>query len=139
MAGRWRWALLIQLAVMPAALARHPAASPDARASFVEPTDAAHRNCSGSCLETGALQWFCRPEQTCSLDCGTAPPRCTATTRIGDQTALPTKLPMPAVTAMASAPQKVTRAVARTRGAPPAFAPSAPSTARNTSEAADTV
>ena len=46
---------------------------------------------------------------------------------------------MPAVTAIASAPQTVTRAVARAIGAPPAFAPSAPSTARNTSEAPDTV
>lgn len=54
-------------------------------------------------------------------------------------TAFPTKLPIPAVTAMASTPQKVTRTVARTTGAPPALAPSAPSTARNTSEAADTV
>ncbi|WP_041372403.1 hypothetical protein [Methylobacterium radiotolerans] len=75
MAGRLRWALLIQLAVMPAALAQHPAASPDAPASFVEPTDAAHRHCSGSCLKTGALQWFCRPDQTCSIDCATAPPK----------------------------------------------------------------
>ncbi len=46
---------------------------------------------------------------------------------------------MPAVTAMASTPQNVTRAVARAMGAPPALAPSAPSTARNTSEAPDTV
>lgn len=53
-------------------------------------------------------------------------------------TALPTRWPMPAVTAIAAAPQKATRAVARGMAAPPALAPSAPSTARNTSEAADT-
>ncbi|KST61145.1 hypothetical protein AO398_00195 [Methylobacterium sp. GXS13] len=75
MSGRWRWALLIHFAVAPAALVQQPAVSPDAPASFVEPTDAAHRHCSGSCLKTGALQWFCRPEQTCSLDCATAPPK----------------------------------------------------------------
>ena len=54
-------------------------------------------------------------------------------------TALPTRLPIPAVTAIASAPQKVTRVVARMTGAPPAFAPRAPSPARKTSEAPDTV
>lgn len=74
-AGRWRWAVLIQLAAMPAAGAQQPAASPDAPPTFIEPTDAAHRHCSGACLKSGALQWFCRPDQTCSLDCGTAPPK----------------------------------------------------------------
>jgi len=74
-AGRWRWAVLIQLAAMPAAGAQQPAASPDASPTFIEPTDAAHRHCSGACLKSGALQWFCRPDQTCSLDCGSAPPK----------------------------------------------------------------
>ena len=74
-AGRWRWAVLIQLAAMPAAGAPQPAASPDAPPTFIEPTDAAHLHCSGACLKSGALQWFCRPDQTCSLDCGTAPPK----------------------------------------------------------------
>lgn len=46
---------------------------------------------------------------------------------------------MPAVTAMAGTPQKVTRAVARAMGAPPTLALSAPSTARKTREAPDTV
>ncbi len=54
-------------------------------------------------------------------------------------TALPTRLPMPAVTAMARAPQKATRAVAFGTAAPPARAPRAPRTARKTSEAPDTV
>ena len=46
--------------------------------------------------------------------------------------------PIPAVTAIAIAPQNVTRAVAVTMFAPPAFAPIAPSKARNASEAAET-
>ena len=36
------------------------------------------------------------------------------------QTAVPTSAPIPAVSAMASAPQKVTRSIARQIGAPPA-------------------
>lgn len=56
----------------------------------------------------------------------------------GRQTALPTRFPMPAVTAMAAAPQNATRAVARGMAAPPALAPSAPRTARKTNEAAET-
>lgn len=68
-------ALIIQLALLPAALAQPSPGSPDAAATFVEPSDAPHRHCSGSCLKTGSLQWFCRPDQTCSLDCGTAPPK----------------------------------------------------------------
>ena len=46
---------------------------------------------------------------------------------------------MPAVSAMASAPQNVTRAVARRTFAPPARAPIAPSRARNSSDAAETM
>ncbi|GJD38055.1 hypothetical protein OICFNHDK_0495 [Methylobacterium bullatum] len=45
---------------------------------------------------------------------------------------------MPAVTAMAAAPQKATRAVALGIAAPPTLAPSAPRTAKNTNEAAET-
>jgi len=45
-------------------------------------------------------------------------------------------MPTPAVTAMARAPQKVTRSVARQTLAPPARAPTAPSRARNSSEEA---
>ncbi|GAN48032.1 hypothetical protein ME121_2045 [Methylobacterium sp. ME121] len=72
---RTMFAMLATVAGLSAALGQQPAASPDAPASFVEPTDAAHRHCSGSCLKTGALQWFCRPDQSCSLDCGSAPPK----------------------------------------------------------------
>lgn len=68
-------ALVIHLALLPAALAQPSLRSPDAAATFIEPSDARHRHCSGSCLKTGSLQWFCRPDQTCSLDCGTAPPK----------------------------------------------------------------
>lgn len=54
------------------------------------------------------------------------------------QTAVPTSTPIPAVSAIAKAPQKVTRSVAIMTFAPPAFAPIAPRNARNSSEAADT-
>ncbi|WP_342107014.1 hypothetical protein [Methylobacterium sp. SI9] len=70
--------MLAALAFGPAvsvACAQVPARSPDAAATFIEPTDAEHRHCSGSCQKTGALQWFCRPDQACSLDCATAPPK----------------------------------------------------------------
>jgi len=51
------------------------------------------------------------------------------------QTATPTMAPMVAVKAIASAPHKVTRSVALIMLAPPAFAPRAPSKARNKSDA----
>ena len=54
-------------------------------------------------------------------------------------TTVPNALPIAAVATMASAPQKVTRAVARKTFAPPALAPIAPSTPRNINEAADTI
>jgi hypothetical protein len=47
------------------------------------------------------------------------------------QTTAPTSLPIPAVRAMASAPQNVTRAVACTMFAPPALAPIAPRSEKN--------
>ncbi|MBP1179895.1 hypothetical protein JOE48_001859 [Methylobacterium sp. PvR107] len=50
------------------------AGSPDAKGAFVEPADVPHRHCSGSCLKSGTLQWFCKPHQTCQLDCGSTPP-----------------------------------------------------------------
>src|SRR6185436_10757120 len=51
---------------------------------------------------------------------------------------LPKIAPMPAVRAMANAPQNVTRTVALRIFAPPALAPIAPNRARNAREAADT-
>ena len=51
----------------------------------------------------------------------------------------PNKAPTPAVRAMASAPQKVTRATDLPMDEPPAYAANAPSKARNTSEAPETV
>jgi hypothetical protein len=54
------------------------------------------------------------------------------------QAATPTKAPTPDVSAMASAPQKVTRIAEVNTGAPPARAASEPSSARNNSELADT-
>ncbi|MGH1587621.1 hypothetical protein ACRBEV_03785 [Methylobacterium phyllosphaerae] len=68
-------AMLATVAGLSAAHAQRSVRSPDADPTFIEPTDAAHRHCSGSCMKTGALQWFCRPDQTCSLDCATAPPK----------------------------------------------------------------
>ena len=52
--------------------------------------------------------------------------------------ALPTSAPIPAVTAIASAPQKPTLKPGLTTGAPPAQAPSAPSAIRKTNAAAGT-
>jgi hypothetical protein len=68
-------ALLLTLAASAALVeARTAARSPDAKPTFIEPTDAPHRHCAGACLKSGTLHWFCRPEQACSLDCNTAPP-----------------------------------------------------------------
>lgn len=67
--------LLLALAVnAPPAQAQMTSRSPDAEPSFIEPTDTPHRHCGGACLKSGALQWYCRPDQTCSLDCNTSPP-----------------------------------------------------------------
>src|SRR6188768_4054570 len=55
------------------------------------------------------------------------------------QTTVPKSLPIPAVSAIANAPQNVTRAVARRMFAPPAFAPIAPRRARKPKDAADTM
>ncbi|WP_081636543.1 MULTISPECIES: hypothetical protein [unclassified Methylobacterium] len=72
---RTTFPILAAVIGLSTAHAQGPARSPDAAPTFVEPTNAAHRHCSGSCLKNGALQWFCRPDQTCSLECGTAPPK----------------------------------------------------------------
>src|SRR6476659_728833 len=50
--------------------------------------------------------------------------------RVGVQVSVPTRAPIPAVTAMAIAPQTTTRIVARSPGAPPSRAPTLPSKAR---------
>lgn len=55
------------------------------------------------------------------------------------QTTVPNSLPIPAVMANAKAPQNVTRTVARRTFAPPALAPTAPRSARNTRDAAETI
>src|SRR5450759_1954007 len=55
------------------------------------------------------------------------------------QTTVPNNFPIPAVSAIAKAPQNVTRAVARRTLAPPALAPMAPSSARKPKDAADTI
>ncbi|RUP14315.1 MAG: hypothetical protein EKK43_12225 [Methylobacterium sp.] len=68
-------ALLILPAFAFAGSVQPSAGSPDAPATFVEPMDGPHRHCSGSCMKTGALQWICRRDQTCSIDCATAPPK----------------------------------------------------------------
>src|ERR1022692_4116839 len=54
------------------------------------------------------------------------------------QITVPKTFPMPAVRAIAKAPQNVTRTVARRTLAPPARAPIAPRTARKPKDAADT-
>jgi hypothetical protein len=72
---RWTPVLLLASAasVSPAQAQKAPR-SPDAKPTFIEPIDAPHRHCAGACLKSGALHWFCRPEQTCSLDCNANPP-----------------------------------------------------------------
>lgn len=54
-------------------------------------------------------------------------------------TAVPTRVPIPAVAAIAAAPQNATRKVALTTGAPPVLAPMAPSIAKHSNEATETV
>src|ERR1017187_1909514 len=54
-------------------------------------------------------------------------------------TTVPTNFPIPAVRAIANAPQNVTRTVARKILAPPAFAPIAPRRARKAKDAANTI
>ena len=53
-------------------------------------------------------------------------------------TVVPNKAPMPAVIAIARAPQNVTRTIPIRMGAPPVRAARAPSSARENKEAADT-
>src|SRR5688572_29534308 len=55
------------------------------------------------------------------------------------QTTVSNNFPIPAVSAIASAPQNVTRAVARRTFAPPALAPIAPSSEREPNDAAETI
>ena len=52
--------------------------------------------------------------------------------------AVPNNAPIPAVIAIARAPQKVTRIVAASMFAPPVLAPTAPRNARNSKDAAAT-
>jgi hypothetical protein len=59
--------------------------------------------------------------------------------QLSSHIAVPTRWPMPAVSAIASAPQNVTRCVGLKTPAPPALAPMAPSSARNASDAKETV
>ncbi|WP_336489555.1 hypothetical protein [Methylobacterium nigriterrae] len=73
-AGAAFLALVAVAANAPTTHAQRSAGSHDANGDFVEPANAPHRHCSGSCPKRGTLQWFCKPHQTCSLDCGTAPP-----------------------------------------------------------------
>jgi hypothetical protein len=64
---------------------------------------------------------------------------CRITKPVQPQTAVPTKAPMPAVSAIAKAPQNVTRAVALRTFAPPALAPIAPRRPRKPKDAAETI
>src|ERR1051326_4327260 len=51
----------------------------------------------------------------------------------------PNRVPIPAVTAIANAPQKVTRSAPGATGAPPAYAAKPPSTARKAREVVETI
>src|ERR1017187_771978 len=55
------------------------------------------------------------------------------------QITVPNNFPMPAVSAIAKAPQNVTRTVARRMSAPPVLAPIAPRSARKPEDAANTI
>ena len=79
-----------------------------------------------------------RPLQKGSRTCRVAA-RLTSLRRAGRcYTALPTKAPIPAVKAIASAPQKTTLIVGRRIAAPPVLAPIMPSNPRKTNEPIET-
>src|SRR5689334_4247051 len=61
------------------------------------------------------------------------------TFQLARYTTVPKTFPIPAVNAIASAPQNVTRTVARSTLAPPALAPIAPRRARKPKEAIETI
>jgi len=60
--------------VLSTAAAEPSTRATDAKATLIEPVDMPHKHCAGSCISRGSLQWYCRPEQTCALNCSTAPP-----------------------------------------------------------------
>lgn len=45
-----------------------------APARMTHPVKELHRHCGGSCLKSGSLSWYCKPTQSCGLDCYTSPP-----------------------------------------------------------------
>ena len=104
------------------------------------------RHCSPECSAAASLRSAGRSSRAVCRNClaparasnveGALECRCSPGRR--RHTAAPKIAPTPAVKAMASAPQNVTRTVARPTSAPRAFAPTAPNSARNRSDASET-
>lgn len=67
--------LMLATGVAAAGGASVPARSHNAEAMRVHPDRQAHRHCGGACLRSGLLSWYCRPTQTCALDCASSPPQ----------------------------------------------------------------
>jgi hypothetical protein len=72
---RTGFCLFFGLAMLSSPTLARPSGPPRAvPPSFTEPVGVPHKHCAGSCISRGSLQWSCRAEQTCSLNCSTAPP-----------------------------------------------------------------
>ena len=70
----WAGAVLVLATMTAPVAAASPQIRKDAPLSFSEPVGVPHKHCAGSCISRGSLQWYCRADQTCELNCSTAPP-----------------------------------------------------------------
>ncbi|EHP93967.1 hypothetical protein MetexDRAFT_1188 [Methylorubrum extorquens DSM 13060] len=73
-ARKWACAILAFAAMQTSGTAGSSPVRNDPPLSFSEPVGVPHRHCAGSCISRGSLQWYCRADQTCELNCSTAPP-----------------------------------------------------------------
>jgi len=73
-AGTWTFSVLVFAMTNAPVVAQSPHVRKDAPLSFSEPVGVPHKHCAGSCISRGSLQWYCRADQTCALNCSTAPP-----------------------------------------------------------------
>lgn len=70
----WIFAILaLGTSIAPVA-AEPPRVRKDPPLSFIEPVGVPHRHCTASCISRGSVQWYCRANQTCVINCSTAPP-----------------------------------------------------------------
>lgn len=72
--GRLPYAVIAFVMFSTSATAGPSRVRNDPPLSFSEPVGVPHKHCAGSCISRGALQWYCRADQTCELNCSTAPP-----------------------------------------------------------------